>query len=161
MAANSQPSYFEPLHKSVTVERPVAEAFEVFTAGIGRWWPLKDHSISGERAVNCIVEPREGGKIYEVRDDGETFPWGSVVAWQPPDHLVLTWHPGRDAATAQELEFRFTAAGSGTLVELEHRGWEKLGEQAEELRRGYDGGWDKVLGTHFVEGCRAVGDRSS
>ncbi len=159
MSASSQPSYFEPLRKSVTVDRPVHEAFEVFTAGIGRWWPLKEYSICKQRAASCVLEPSERGKIYEVRDDGETFPWGSVVVWQPPHRLLLSWHPGRDPATAQEVELRFTAVGRGTLVELEHRDWAKLGEEAEEARASYEGGWETVLGINFVEGCRTITGR--
>jgi hypothetical protein len=33
----------------------------------------------------------------------------------------------------------------GTRVDLEHRGWEKLGERAAEARQGYSQGWESVL----------------
>jgi hypothetical protein len=33
-----------------------------------------------------------------------------------------------------------------TRVDLEHRGWERAGENAEKIRENYSGGWDKVLG---------------
>jgi hypothetical protein len=33
----------------------------------------------------------------------------------------------------------FTAAGEGTAVTIEHRGWERLGSVAEERRRGWAG----------------------
>jgi hypothetical protein len=32
-----------------------------------------------------------------------------------------------------------------TRVELEHRGWERLGAQGRESRAGYDSGWPGVL----------------
>ena len=43
---------------------------------------------------------------------------------------------------------RFTSQGDGTLVELEHRGWERLGDWAEKVRPLYasEGGWTMVLG---------------
>ena len=44
-----------------------------------------------------------------------------------------------------ELEVRFTRQGEGTLVELEHRGWEGLGEIAEEARASYGTGWIPTL----------------
>ena len=44
-----------------------------------------------------------------------------------------------------EVEVRFTPDGAGTLVELEHRGWERAGESGAKSRDGYDGGWNLVL----------------
>ena len=41
---------------------------------------------------------------------------------------------------------RFATHGGGTRVELEHRGWERLGAEAAEARASYDTGWDHVLG---------------
>jgi hypothetical protein len=38
---------------------------------------------------------------------------------------------------------------NGTRVELEHRGWERLGAEAGEVREEYAQGWPVVLG-HFV-----------
>jgi len=145
--------YLEPLRKSVTVDRSVAEAFETFTAGLARWWPLERYSISQERAKTCGIEPRAGGEVYEIRDDGVRCVWGKVVAWDPPHRLVLSWHPGREPETAQEVEVRFTEASGKTRVELEHRGWQQLGDRAAASRESYAGGWDYVLGTAFAEAC--------
>lgn len=145
--------YLEPLRKSVRVARPPAEVFSIFTAGIGRWWPLASHSLSRSRAVSCGIEPRVGGDVYELRDDGERYVWGSVLVWEPPARLVLRWHPGREPETAQEVELRFRAEGGGTVVELEHRGWASLGDKAREVREGYDQGWEVVLVQRFAAGA--------
>ena len=40
---------------------------------------------------------------------------------------------------------RFVPEGDGTRVELEHRGWERWGDEAAETRASYDSGWDTVL----------------
>ncbi len=40
---------------------------------------------------------------------------------------------------------RFAADGEGTRVDLEHRGWERLGDIASEAREGYESGWPGVL----------------
>lgn len=146
--------YLEPLRKSVTVACPVEHAFEVFTARIGSWWPLSKYSISQERARECAIEPKVGGEVYETDDDGERFPWGRVLVWDPPRRFAMTWHPGREADTAQEVEVRFTASAEGTLVELEHRGWAVLGDRAREARESYSDGWDQVLGESFPPACR-------
>jgi uncharacterized protein YndB with AHSA1/START domain len=134
-----------PVRKSVRVELPPEAAFELFTAGIARWWPLAAHSVSRARATRCAVEPRVGGALYEVRDNGTRFAWGTVLVWEPPRRFVATWHPGREPATAQEIEVRFVADGPGTRVELEHRGWATLADRAASARDNYDRGWDGVL----------------
>jgi len=146
----------EPVRKSVSVGCSPQTAFDVFTGRIASWWPLGRYSISLERARRCGIEPRVGGGIYEVRDDGERLPWGEVLVWDPPGRFVMTWHPGRDPETAQEVEVRFQETAEGTLVELEHRDWEKLGEDAEKARESYAGGWAHVLGECFLGACRAT-----
>lgn len=151
----------EPVRQSVSVRHPPAVAFAVFTQQFGRWWPLTTYSISQDRVQSCVLEPRVGGAVFEIRDDGVTLPWGRVLAWEPPERLVLSWHPGRDPATAQEVEVRFRPIADGTLVELEHRGWEKLGDEAPASRNSYAGGWRAVLGTHFAEWCANINGRQS
>lgn len=144
----------EPVRKALTVPLSPAEAFEVFTGGIGRWWPLATHSISQERTSSCAVEQRVGGHVYELRDDGERFNWATVTAWEPPQRLVLRWYPGMSENEATEVELSFKAAVSGgTLVELEHRNWERLGDKATESRQGYNSGWESVFMHHFARGC--------
>jgi len=44
-----------------------------------------------------------------------------------------------------EVEILFDPDGNGTVVNLEHRGWERLGDRAEEARAGHDGGWQLPL----------------
>ncbi|HZJ71681.1 MAG TPA: hypothetical protein VFF36_12185, partial [Planctomycetota bacterium] len=82
MAVEPIAPYLEPVRKSVRVARPPAEAFAVFTGGLGRWWPLGTYSIGQERAVACVMEGRAGGAIYETNDAGERSDWGRVVTWE-------------------------------------------------------------------------------
>jgi uncharacterized protein YndB with AHSA1/START domain len=137
------------VHKSVTVSCSVEEAFRVFTEGVATWWPLQTHSLGEHRAQTCVIEGRVGGRFFEGQEDGREELWGTVTVWEPPQRLAYTWHPGRAESSAQEVEVRFTPVDGGTRVELEHRGWEKLGERAEEARNEYDSGWDFVIG-HYV-----------
>ena len=143
----------EPIHKSVTVRRPVAEAFELFTAGINRWWPVETHACNPGRVREAVMETRQGGEIYEVRDDGVRAPWGTILTWDPPRRFVMTWHPGRDPETAQEVEVRFSDVHGSTVVELIHSHWERYGENAEKVRDQYVDGWGFVLEQRFVEAC--------
>jgi hypothetical protein len=94
----------------------------------------RDHGRTRRRAV------------YERAGNGGTADWGEVRVWDPPRRLVYSWHPGRQAGTAQEVELRFTGEGNKTRVELEHRGWDALDEKASAMRDNYDTGWNHVLG---------------
>ena len=144
-----------PLRFEIAVGLEPAAAFRLFTERIATWWPLPTHSLGGGRAFTCFVEPRVGGRLAEVRDDGEESVWGTVLAWEPPQRLAFTWHPGRPATTAQQVEVRFEPAAGGTRVVLEHRGWEALGAEAEATRRNYEGGWAFVIGERY----RAAAER--
>ena len=145
--------YLEPVRKTVTVRPGVEETFRLFTEDIALWWPKDRYSVSQERTRDVVLEPGVGGAVYEIRDDGKTFPWGRVETWDPPGRLVLSWHPGREPEVAQEVEVRFTAVDGGTRVDLEHRDWSRLGAEAATVRERYAGGWEEVLGRCFVDSC--------
>jgi uncharacterized protein YndB with AHSA1/START domain len=143
------------VRRSVTVNRSVEDAFRLFTEGMSTWWPFETHSIGKDGAdpEEAVLEGREGGRLYERMADGHTSHWGTVLVWEPPTRLVLSWELRPDRPPT-EVEVRFSAAGDATRVDLEHRGWERLGDQAEEAKASYDSGWEFVLG-HFVERANA------
>ena len=143
---SSMQTSIEAVRKSLIVECSPERAFEVFTRGVGSWWPLHEHSIGGKEIVEVIWEEHVGGRIYERHADGGEGEWGRVLAWDPPARFVMSWYPGKDDAKATELEVRFTAEDSGTRVDLEHRGWEIFAEEGQETRDNYDNGWPTVLG---------------
>ena len=140
-----------PVTKSIVVKRSPEEAFRVYTEGIASWWPLETHSPSG-KSETVVVEPREGGRLYERTTDGDEIEWGQVLVWDPPHRLVHSWHLGRDVAT--DVELRFTPQGDDTLVELIHSGWERHGDYAADLRASYDSGWDFVFGERYGSAVR-------
>ncbi len=136
----------EPLVKTVRVPLDAAEAYELFTAGIGSWWPLATHSVGQDRARTCAFEGFVGGRLFETLEDGSESVWGIVTEWRPPRRVTFSWHPGRDPETAQEVQVSFAPDGDETtVVRLEHRDWHVFGDQAAEMRGNYDGGWDLVL----------------
>ena len=136
------------VEKSVTVSVPVERAFEVFTAEIGTWWPLRTHAVDTERSETVVMEGRVGGRLYERTPSGEEHVWGTLVAWEPPNRIVYSWHPGREEETAQEVEITFSPEGEGTRVDIRHYGWEKLGDRLEETVASYNEGWDKVIAVY-------------
>ena len=145
MRAEPSAPRVEPVRKSVVVARPVAEAFVIFTERMGEWWPFAGHSVYGDDGTAVVFDPREGGAVTEVSRSGERAAWGQLLVWDPPRRFVMTWHPGRGAETAQQLEVDFKMVPEGTRVELVHQGWETLLARGVEARNGYDGGWNAVL----------------
>jgi uncharacterized protein YndB with AHSA1/START domain len=138
------------LRKTISVARPPEVAFRIYTEGVASWWPARTHSIGEERVETVILEGRVGGRFYERLDDGTEHDWGQITTWDPPGRLGMTWHPGRGAETAQQIEIRFVAEGEGTRIELEHTGWDALGAEAEATRANYasESGWTGVLGKY-------------
>ncbi len=141
---------FEPITKTMTVARGQEETFRFYTERLDDWWPKKTHSIGLEKAVRVAFEPRVGGRIFETQDEGTEVAWGEISVWDAPRKIVHSWHLSRGADKATEVEITFTALGeSETRVDLVHRNWENLGEEAERLHGDYDGGWDHVFGECF------------
>jgi uncharacterized protein YndB with AHSA1/START domain len=135
----------EPVRATVEVRRGIEEAFRVFTAEIASWWPVAGHSVEPGKVAVVVLEDRVGGRLYERWRDGGEADWGRVLAWEPPTRLLLAWSPNPERPPT-EVEVRFVAVEADhTRVELEHRGWERLGDLAAEARVSYDGGWPGVL----------------
>jgi uncharacterized protein YndB with AHSA1/START domain len=132
----------ESIVKTVVVDFAPPEAFDLFTTRIASWWPVRTHSYGGDQVKDVVLEPRVGGRLYEVTDAGEQD-WGNVRAWDPPNGFLLEWLIGEACGT--EVEVTFTEEGPGSRVVLEHRGF-----GAGDARENYAGGWDVVLGP-FVE----------
>jgi uncharacterized protein YndB with AHSA1/START domain len=137
----------------VRVKAGVEAAFDVFTAGMSRWW-ASSHSINPSKSPlkEAIIEPRVGGRWYEKGEDGSECDWGRVLAWEPPTRLVLAWQINGqwrfDPNLLTEVEVTFAAEGASvTRVELEHRDIERFGEAAEAVRNAFDspGGWSGLL----------------
>ena len=141
---------------TVTVRATPERAFETFTAGFASWWPLDSHHIGTQAAVDVVMEPRAGGRWYERAADGTECDWGFVTAYEPPSRLVLAWHLNPDwdfdpdPARATEVEVTFEPDGEHTVVTLEHRGFEVLGERGPEMRDAVSspGGWVDLLTTY-------------
>jgi uncharacterized protein YndB with AHSA1/START domain len=140
------------VRKTITVRASRERAFTVFTEGFSTWWP-ESHHIGAADLAEAVIEPAAGGRFYERGVDGTECDWGRVLAYEPPDRVVLAWHLqgdwsyDPDPAKASEVEVRFVADGPDrTRVELAHRHIERH-DAAEKVLRGVDsdGGWSGIL----------------
>lgn len=142
----------EPLRLSFEVDCPAEHAFAVWTTQIARWWPA-DHTVTGEAGLEVVFEPRVGGRIFERTAAGAEFDWGEITIWGPPRRLGYSWHLRRDRADATEVEISFIDQGNSTTrVEIEHRGWERLGARGSGWRDANQSGWNSLL-PHFSAAC--------
>lgn len=141
-----------PIRRTLRVKASQQKAFDTFVAGMGGWW-LKSHSLLGSPQADVVVEPRVGGRWYEIGEDGSEMPWGKVLAWDAPDRVVLAWQLNAewtyDPDFETTVEVRFVPDGDHTLVDFEHRDLERFGDNAAEVRgadeNGMDGGWGQLL----------------
>jgi len=134
-----------PLRREVLVAAHRDLAFRVFTERIGAWWPLAEHSVHGRGSTVGFVEPGLGARIVETRAGAADATWGTVTRWEPGVAIAFTWHPGHGHDAASRVLVNFTEVDGGTLVTLEHSGWEAFGDRAAEARTSYENGWPVVL----------------
>jgi len=132
------------VRKSVHVTCTPEDAFELFTERIADWWPFETHAPGNEPPAEAVFEPRVGGRVYSRATSGVEHDWATVTAWEPPSRVAADWHVTAGKPST-ELEVRFLPDGDGTRVDLEHRGWERWGDEAAETFESYNGGWDTVL----------------
>ncbi|MCW2752283.1 MAG: hypothetical protein JWR83_3393 [Aeromicrobium sp.] len=137
---------------SIDVTAPPDRAFEVFTAGIDRWWTRAHHVQSGE-LKEMGIDPHVGGRMWEENDAGEVCTWGHVTTWEPPHQFAFTWLIGGDwgipapDAPGSQVTVTFTPTDAGTRVELVHDRLDVYGEGWENVRNGVDSdaGWPANL----------------
>jgi uncharacterized protein YndB with AHSA1/START domain len=138
-----------PLTMSFDVACSPEHAFSVWTSRIGTWWP-PDHTVSGKPDLTIVLSDGVGGRIFERTPDGVEHDWGEVTVWNPPSRLAYLWHLGTDRSCATEVEIRFLARGdAATRVEIEQRGWERLGEAGDDWRARNRLGWESLL-PHYL-----------
>ena len=102
-----------------------------------------------EGGAIVVVEPWAGGRIYRGRcPTAPRARWGHDP-WRGNRRTASCWRGSRtcteqptDRARDPRSSPRTTG---GTRVDLEHRGWERLGALAAEARSGYGENWTGVL----------------
>lgn len=141
-----------PIRRSLRVKASRQKAFDTFVGNMGGWW-LKTHSLLASPQADVVIEPRAGGRWYEVGEDGSEQSWGKVLAWDAPERVVLAWQLNAEWTYDEEfetsVEVRFSEDGDHTIVDFEHRDLERFGDKAEAVRGDYetgmDGGWGELL----------------
>jgi uncharacterized protein YndB with AHSA1/START domain len=118
----------------IVVEAPIERAFRVFTEDFGSFKP-PEHNLLGVEIAETVFESRVGGHVYDRGVDGSECRWARVLAFEPPNRVVISWDISpqwqieTDLEKTSEVEVRFIAeTPTRTRVELEHRGLDRHGE---------------------------------
>ena len=137
----------------VVVEAAIERAFSVFTNDFGAFKP-REHNMLAVDIAETIFEPHAGGHLYDRGVDGSECRWARVLAYEPPDRVVISWditpqwQIETDPGKTSEVEVRFIAETSErTRVVLEHRNLDRHLDGWEAVREGVDseGGWPLYL----------------
>jgi uncharacterized protein YndB with AHSA1/START domain len=133
--------------RAIDVEAPIEHAFQVFTEGIGSWWPPSHHILEAELA-EMVFETHVGGHIIDRGTDGSECRWSRVLAYDPPRRVCFSWDISvswqleTDPAKASEIEVTFTPDGPArTRVVLTHRHLERHGDDWQSMRDAVSSGW--------------------
>ncbi|MGA9594652.1 MAG: SRPBCC family protein [Acidimicrobiia bacterium] len=133
----------------IAIEVPVPRAYQLFTQEFDRIKP-REHNLLDVDIAETVLEPWQGGRLYDRGVDGSICQWGRVLAVDPPHSIVLAWDISpqwqvqTDPARASEVEVQFLAAAEGTTrVVLEHRHLDRHGDGWEGMRQALaaDDGW--------------------
>lgn len=145
-----------PVVKTICVKASPEKAFRFFTEHLSQWWP-SNFSIGTSPMREARLEPRVGGRWYEIGEDGSTCQWGDVLAWDPPHGVVLAWRITAgwqyDPELHTEVAVSFRPVGDiETEVTLEHQKLENYGEATGQMVGIFTspGGWSAAL-ARFAE----------
>ena len=139
------------IRHELVIDAPIDKAFATFVDRFGDI-KNKEHNLLASPIAHTTFEPRVGGNVYDVGEDGSECRWSRVLAYDPPDRVVFSWDISpqwqieTDPERTSEVEVTFTPeSDSRTRVVLEHRHIERHGEGWEGLRFGVDAGWAEYL----------------
>jgi hypothetical protein len=141
-----------PIRASVLVALPIAEAFDLFARGMGRWWP-RAYSRGADGFVTVVIELQTDGRWYERDLDGVETDWGRVRDFDPARYIRTTMrvNPLRMSEPHEvlsEVEFLFRDEGDDhTRVEVEQAMPDMTSEGAARLREEMRSvaGWSFIL----------------
>jgi uncharacterized protein YndB with AHSA1/START domain len=147
----------DAIRHAVTIELPPEQAFARFVEDLGEWWP-SEYTWSGDVLEEIAIEPGLGGACFERGPRGFRCDWGRVLAFDPPRGIEFTWQigphrePVPDDNKASEVVVLFAADGGATRVNLEHRRFERHGEDGADYRDALASGqgWPFILGRYVA-----------
>ena len=140
------------MREEVEVSAAPERASDAFTDDLGSWWPA-EYTWAQSTLEGIAIEAKEGGRCHETGPHGFSCDWGRVLVCEPSARLVFTWQispdrtPQPDPERSSEVEVLFEEAENGTTVTVEHRSFERHGDEGEGYRDALatEHGWPYML----------------
>jgi uncharacterized protein YndB with AHSA1/START domain len=138
------------VRRSIHIAAPPARVWEEFTskARMDRWWGvIRDKPVAGQPNGQHlrVYEPKAGGRIeMEVDMDGAPARYGGVIRIFDAGHELTfenDWIPTQGWKAPTFITLRLAPAPNGTLVELFHHGFERVGGDVAAEHASYEQGW--------------------
>lgn len=148
-----------PCHAaSVCIEVNIAATreavWQAMVFEIGEWW-RKDFLVCAE-SQGMNLQPRAGGLLYEsAKAEGSGFVWGSVIRFEPSEHLAYTAQmaPPWGGPAHSIVQIALTDQSDVTSLVLSDS---LVGHLTEDLLKSLESGWLQLFGEgglkSYVEG---------
>jgi uncharacterized protein YndB with AHSA1/START domain len=129
------------------------------------WWGVlrEPPEIGKPNGMELVsYEPRVGAML-EMRIENADGLWrfgGAITVFDPPRELTFEndwFEPSEGWLKPTYITLRLTPALDGTLVELLHHGFERIGGDPGATHAGYEGGWGMLQ----LEALRAIAEASA
>lgn len=126
--------------KTIFLKAPASHVWKFLTEAdrLAEWFHRggADFVANGEYALLTNSPGKEGEKLC----------WGKIVEFDPPRRLTHTFTHGHLGGVETSCSWTLTDSPGGTVLLLEHTGWEKVGDGAFAMAANHDVGWDE----HFA-----------
>ena len=138
------------VRRSILISASPEEVWEHFSSldRMGHWWGRVIGSTKAGTSQGMHLrryEPRVGGRVEtHVSLDGERASFGGpIVTFVPNRELTIEndWIPNRGWQSPTYFTIKLSPMLGGTLVELFHHGFERIGGDVASEHAGYEQGW--------------------
>ncbi len=125
----------------IDIDAPVKTVWKCFLEDIGEWWSLANFAATGG---TMHLEPRAGGRLYEVGPNGHELLWAHLIELLPEQRLFFHGAMGAPYAPAciTLYQFNFESNGKGTRVSIRD---ELIGNVDAKTPKSMTDGWTLLM----------------